>query len=346
MLQPFILGIVSRLSYVVVSIMILSCGGPERNILAPVNPSRDNLDTGNLDDKNSPLATQTPTQTFTFSPTSTFTFTPQPTITPLPQETNTPVPDTIATATATPSFTPIPTKTHTLIPTGTSTPTNTNTPSPTPSIVPTNTPSSNPTPSPSPSPSQTPITSTACADSMWGENTISGVSGPIGGGKISRVYDGSQADYIVKDKAQLIAALKVANYGDIIFMPKNTIIDWSNEAAQGISIDIPAGVSLVGSRGVDPDDQIALITTYKYKNEYAVIRLDEERSTVAGFRLEGPEKYPYKDLKKIIENNVSLGIASSGKNNLVLNMIIRNYSPFRHGNFRRQQYHPTWNNRH
>ena len=161
---------------------------------------------------------------------------------------------------------------------------------------------------------------------MWGENTISGVSGPIGGGKISRVYDGSQADYIVKDKAQLIAALKVANYGDIIFMPKNTIIDWSNEAAQGISIDIPAGVSLVGSRGVDPDDQIALITTYKYKNEYAVIRLDEERSTVAGFRLEGPEKYPYKDLKKIIENNVSLGIASSGKNNLVLNMIIRYFS--------------------
>ena len=68
---------------------------------------------------------------------------------------------------------------------------------------------------------------------------------PIGGGPgYSKIITQEDADYIVTNKTELISALNIANPGDIIFMPSDTVIDNTRQP-----LAVFEGITLASDRG-------------------------------------------------------------------------------------------------
>ena len=111
--------------------------------------------TANVTVSGAPVATATPTRTFTLTPTVSLTFTPTPTLTNTYSPTATPTRTNTPTLTNTYTSTPTPTRTNTPTNTNTPTPTPTATNTPTPTPTRTNTPTPTPTNTPTPSPTRT-----------------------------------------------------------------------------------------------------------------------------------------------------------------------------------------------
>ena len=115
---------------------------------------------------------------------------------------------------------------------------------------------------------------------------------PIGGGAgYSKSITGTEAGvkYTVTTKAELLAALKSAKAGEIVFVKKSAVIDMTGTP----SVTIPAGVTLAGDRGYTGSSG-ALIKRTKNLNggwEEPMFIAGGDNVRVTGLQLEG-EMYP------------------------------------------------------
>ena len=102
---------------------------------------------------------------------------------------------------------------------------------------------------------------------------------PIGGGKgYRRIH--TEGDFTVTTAAELVAALKVAKPGQILFIPDGARIDLTNSA----TLAIPEGVTLAGSRGAGESVGALLLSKRKNGTMFSTAG-DEVRLT--GLRFEG-----------------------------------------------------------
>lgn len=116
----------------------------------------------------------------------------------------------------------------------------------------------------------------------------------IGGGyNYSEVF--TTGDYIVTTEDELVAALKKAKSGEVVFIPGGTYINVSDcGAAKVRSIVVPAGVTLASDRGrVKEDGTVStgavIASSYNaYPNDYT-IKIGGEGARVTGVVLKGPD---------------------------------------------------------
>lgn len=107
---------------------------------------------------------------------------------------------------------------------------------------------------------------------------------PIGGGAgYSNIISSQDADFVVRNKAELLNSLKNAVYGQIIYVEDTAEIDLTGESGIGI----PAGVILSSGRGRNSSQGALLFTNQistnpLFKTEGADIR-------ITGIRLRGPD---------------------------------------------------------
>jgi len=103
---------------------------------------------------------------------------------------------------------------------------------------------------------------------------------PIGGGEgYSDIF--TSGDFTITTKEELLAALKQAQPGQVIFVPDGVEIDLTGE--RGIAI--PAGVTLAGTRGLNGSLGARIFTTLRQSHTLMRTAGDEVRLT--GLRFEG-----------------------------------------------------------
>jgi len=103
---------------------------------------------------------------------------------------------------------------------------------------------------------------------------------PIGGGEgYSDIY--TSGDFTVTTKEELLEALKQAQAGQVVFVPDGIEIELTGT----MSIQMPGGVTLAGTRGLN-GSQGALLFTKQRSGTQFVTTGDEGR--VTGLRIEGP----------------------------------------------------------
>ena len=104
---------------------------------------------------------------------------------------------------------------------------------------------------------------------------------PIGGGPGYRDIHTS-GDFTVRTKEELLAALKAAKPGKVVFVPDGVEIDLTGERY----INIPAGVTLAGTRGLNGSPGARIFTTLK--ESYYLMRTAGYGVRITGLRFEGP----------------------------------------------------------
>lgn len=104
---------------------------------------------------------------------------------------------------------------------------------------------------------------------------------PIGGGEGYRDIKTS-GDFTVKTKDELLAALKEAKPGQVIFVPDGTEIDMTGER----NLALPAGVTLAGTRGLKGSLGPRVFTTLRSTSP--LFRTTGDNTRITGLRLEGP----------------------------------------------------------
>ena len=103
---------------------------------------------------------------------------------------------------------------------------------------------------------------------------------PIGGGEgYQPIF--TSGDFTVTSKEELLAALKQAKPGQVIFFPGGAEIDLTGQRGVGI----PAGVTLAGTRGLNGSPGARIFTTLRQSHTLMATRGDEIRLT--GLRFEG-----------------------------------------------------------
>jgi len=113
---------------------------------------------------------------------------------------------------------------------------------------------------------------------------------PIGGGPGYRDVRTS-GHFTVKTADQLLAALKEAKAGQVIFLPDGAEIDLTGHK----NLAIPAGVILAGTRGLKGSAGARIFTTLKTTSP--LLRTAGDKVRLTGLRFEGPlpgrERVPY-----------------------------------------------------
>ena len=103
---------------------------------------------------------------------------------------------------------------------------------------------------------------------------------PVGGGEgYSDIK--TTGDFIVKTSDELLAALKEAKAGQVVFVPDGVEIDLTGKQ----KIAIPAGVTLAGTRGLNGSLGARIFTTWRKSHGLMYAAGDEVRIT--GLRFEG-----------------------------------------------------------
>ncbi len=103
---------------------------------------------------------------------------------------------------------------------------------------------------------------------------------PIGGGEgYSDIY--TSGDFTVTTKEELLAALKQAQPGQVIFVPDGVEIDLTGERGIGI----PVGVTLAGTRGLNGSPGARIFTTLR--QSHTLMRTAGDEARLTGLRFEG-----------------------------------------------------------
>jgi hypothetical protein len=115
--------------------------------------------------------------------------------------------------------------------------------------------------------------------------------GPIGGGNgYTRII--TKGDYTVTTTDALIDALKKAKAGQVVFIPAETLIDLTTLIyIDELVLEIPAGVTIAGDRGVN-GSQGALLTSDALKTPL-MLRAGGPDVRITGIRLRGPNSKRY-----------------------------------------------------
>jgi len=117
--------------------------------------------------------------------------------------------------------------------------------------------------------------------------------GPIGGGEgyVDQVTEG---DHVATDLNSLLAALARASAGEVIFIPDETEIDLTARVfIEKIVLEVPAGVTLAGNRGVN-GSRGALLTSDTLDTP-VMIRTLGPNVRITGLRIRGPNTKRYLD---------------------------------------------------
>jgi hypothetical protein len=104
---------------------------------------------------------------------------------------------------------------------------------------------------------------------------------PIGGGPGYRDIK-TKGDVTVKTVIELLAALKQAKPGQVVFLPDKVELDLTGK--QGL--EIPAGVTLAGTRGLNGSLGARIFTTLRTTSP--LMRTTGDDTRVTGLRFEGP----------------------------------------------------------
>ncbi len=124
---------------------------------------------------------------------------------------------------------------------------------------------------------------------------------PIGGGEgYTDIF--TSGDFTVTTKEELLAALKNAKAGQVIFVPDGVVIDLTGER----NIAIPSAVTLAGTRGLNGSAGARIFTTLRQSHVLMVTAGEEVRIT--GLRFEGA----YGGREKVAEHSGFLGISHWG----------------------------------
>ena len=110
---------------------------------------------------------------------------------------------------------------------------------------------------------------------------------PIGGGPGYRDIKTS-GDFTVRTRQELLDALKQAKAGQTIFLPDGVEIDMTGANA----IDLPPGITLAGTRGLDGSLGARLFTTLRTTSP--LFRTTGDDTRITGLRIEGPYAGPEK----------------------------------------------------
>lgn len=114
------------------------------------------------------------------------------------------------------------------------------------------------------------------------------LNGPIGGGLGYKKII-TKGDYTAETVNELLDALINTKYGDIIFIPGNTVLDFTALIyTENKSIKINDGVILASDRGYKGSSG-ALIRSLAFETE-GLIRVTGKDVRISGIRLEGPDK--------------------------------------------------------
>ncbi|MBI2300536.1 MAG: PQQ-binding-like beta-propeller repeat protein [Armatimonadetes bacterium] len=108
---------------------------------------------------------------------------------------------------------------------------------------------------------------------------------PIGGGEGYRDIR-TAGDLTVRTRDELLAALKQAKAGQVIFVPDGVEIDLTGQS----SLSLPAGVTLAGTRGLRGSAGARLFTTRRATSP--LFQTSGDGIRVTGLRLEGPYAGP------------------------------------------------------
>jgi len=124
---------------------------------------------------------------------------------------------------------------------------------------------------------------------------------PIGGGEgYQPILTGG--DFTVKTKDELLAALKAAKSGQVIFLPHGVEIDLTGSSA----IAIPGGVTLAGTRGLKGSPGARVFTTWRKSHRLMCTAGENVRLT--GLRFEGASG----NTARRAEHSSFLGIGHAG----------------------------------
>ncbi len=108
---------------------------------------------------------------------------------------------------------------------------------------------------------------------------------PIGGGPGYRdVKTGGER--VVRTRPELLEALKSATAGEVVFVPDGVDIDLTG----AVGLNLPAGVTLAGTRGLNGSPGARLYTTLRSTNP--LFRTAGDGVRVTGLRIEGPYAGP------------------------------------------------------
>ena len=117
--------------------------------------------------------------------------------------------------------------------------------------------------------------------------------GPIGGGA-GYVDTVTSGDYTVKTLEELVAALKQAESGQVVFIPDETEIDLTTFVyIEQLVLEVPGGVTLAGNRGVN--GSLGALLFSDALNTRIMIRVLGPDVRVTGLRLRGPNSKRYMD---------------------------------------------------
>ena len=103
---------------------------------------------------------------------------------------------------------------------------------------------------------------------------------PIGGGHGYRDIL-TRGDFTVSTKADLLAALKQAKPGQVVFIPHGVEI----ELTGAMGVQLPGGVTLAGTRGLNGSPGARLFTQQRSGTQFVTAG---DRGRVTGLRFEGP----------------------------------------------------------
>ena len=123
--------------------------------------------------------------------------------------------------------------------------------------------------------------------------------GPIGGGKgYARLV--TKWDYLVRTADELVDALAKAKPGQVVYVADDAELDFTVRVkAQQFAIEVPAGVTLAGGRGVN-GSQGGLIYSDEFETR-PLIRCLGENVRITGLRIRGPDpKMRWNELTRLL----------------------------------------------
>lgn len=104
---------------------------------------------------------------------------------------------------------------------------------------------------------------------------------PIGGGDGYRDIKTS-GDFTARTREELLAALKQAQAGQVVFIPDGVEIDMTGQSG----ISLPAGITLAGTRGLNGSPGARIFTALRTTNP--LFRTSGDHTRITGLRIEGP----------------------------------------------------------
>ena len=136
------------------------------------------------------------------------------------------------------------------------------------------------------------------ADKLYGAK-VNPTGEPIGGGKgYTKII--SKYDFLVRNRDELLDALKKAKKGDVIFISDTSKIDLSKDD----KIVIHGGITLASNRGVNDSEGALLFSSDINKLIQSLFLIKGDSVRITGLRIQGPDSTTrFKTFYKKNENN-------------------------------------------